>query len=218
MGHVLYRSAVLVLAAALVSGVAQAESRRSRAVSSPGSTERPETFGVVDYTVTSLSDLAFTPFDNTLAYTANPDDYFRYVTNGGGGSFVTGAVIPTGAVIDWIGLGSCDTAGAGFTVLVYEFDDAANFTQVTEFDSTAHDAGAPCGTDFNAAALGYEVDDNSRHTIQVEVAQNDTAATDGTARFSSVEIWWHRQVSPAPGTATFNDVPTDHPFFQYIEA
>jgi S-layer homology domain len=26
------------------------------------------------------------------------------------------------------------------------------------------------------------------------------------------------QVSPAPGVATFNDVPTNHPFFQYIEA
>ena len=26
------------------------------------------------------------------------------------------------------------------------------------------------------------------------------------------------QVSPAPGTASFNDVPTSHPFFQFIEA
>jgi hypothetical protein len=25
-------------------------------------------------------------------------------------------------------------------------------------------------------------------------------------------------VSPAPAQATFNDVPTDHPFFQFIEA
>ena len=30
--------------------------------------------------------------------------------------------------------------------------------------------------------------------------------------------WWKRSVSPAPGSATFNDVPTGHPFFQYIEA
>ena len=27
-----------------------------------------------------------------------------------------------------------------------------------------------------------------------------------------------RPVSPAPATATFNDVPTNHPFFQFIEA
>ena len=33
-----------------------------------------------------------------------------------------------------------------------------------------------------------------------------------------MRILWHRQVSPAPALATFNDVPTSHPFFQYIEA
>ncbi len=33
-----------------------------------------------------------------------------------------------------------------------------------------------------------------------------------------VRIRWKRQVTPAPGTATFNDVPTNHPFFQFVEA
>ena len=37
-------------------------------------------------------------------------------------------------------------------------------------------------------------------------------------RFSGVEIWWRREVSPAPPAATFGDVPKDHPFFQFIEA
>src|SRR5262249_40435624 len=36
-----------------------------------------------------------------------------------------------------------------------------------------------------------------------------------TPPFSVVETL---PVSPAPATATFNDVPTDHPFFRYIEA
>ena len=29
---------------------------------------------------------------------------------------------------------------------------------------------------------------------------------------------WVRQISPAPAVATFNDVPTNHPFFAVIEA
>ena len=33
-----------------------------------------------------------------------------------------------------------------------------------------------------------------------------------------VAIRYKRQVSPAPATATFNDVPTTHLFYQYIEA
>jgi len=36
--------------------------------------------------------------------------------------------------------------------------------------------------------------------------------------FSSVRLHYMLQVSPAPGTATFGDVPTDHPFFQFVEA
>lgn len=45
-----------------------------------------------------------------------------------------------------------------------------------------------------------------------------TAQAAHTVRFSAVEIWWHLQVSPSPATATFGDVPTDHQFFQLIEA
>ena len=44
------------------------------------------------------------------------------------------------------------------------------------------------------------------------------APPSNTLEFKAVDIWWHRQVSTAPGTATFNDVPTSHPFFQFVEA
>jgi S-layer homology domain len=33
-----------------------------------------------------------------------------------------------------------------------------------------------------------------------------------------VRVLWKRQVSPAPQAATFNDVATNHPFFQFVEA
>jgi len=35
---------------------------------------------------------------------------------------------------------------------------------------------------------------------------------------AGARIAWHRSVSPAPGTATFGDVPPSHLFFQFIEA
>jgi hypothetical protein len=43
------------------------------------------------------------------------------------------------------------------------------------------------------------------------------AATNFTT-FSAVRIYYHLQVSPAPAVATFGDVPTNHPFFPFIEA
>jgi hypothetical protein len=41
---------------------------------------------------------------------------------------------------------------------------------------------------------------------------------DPFVEFKGVRLIWHRQVSPAPGVATFNDVPTSDPAFQYVEA
>ena len=37
-------------------------------------------------------------------------------------------------------------------------------------------------------------------------------------RLKSVAIHYQLQVSPAPSTATFGDVPTNHPFFKFVEA
>ena len=36
--------------------------------------------------------------------------------------------------------------------------------------------------------------------------------------FRAVRVNWLRQVRPAPATATFSDVPTTHPYFQFVEA
>ncbi|MGH9379261.1 MAG: S-layer homology domain-containing protein [Thermoanaerobaculia bacterium] len=37
-------------------------------------------------------------------------------------------------------------------------------------------------------------------------------------QLGAVEIAWRRTMSPAPATASFDDVPTDHLFFQHVEA
>jgi hypothetical protein len=36
--------------------------------------------------------------------------------------------------------------------------------------------------------------------------------------FTGCLVLWTRQISPAPGVASFTDVPTSNPFFQVIEA
>jgi hypothetical protein len=40
----------------------------------------------------------------------------------------------------------------------------------------------------------------------------------GIVRIRGVSLRWHRSVTPAPGVATFADVPTGHPYFQFVEA
>jgi hypothetical protein len=36
--------------------------------------------------------------------------------------------------------------------------------------------------------------------------------------FRGARALWHREVTTAPATATFVDVPTSHPYFRFIEA
>jgi S-layer homology domain len=221
MLRVKHRVWILAVAAALLFGAtAQAAPRPTRAGPVLATTTQrpvtPDAYGVTAYTVTSLSDLSFTTLNSTQTFVTSTDGFFRYITSAGGGSFVTGAVIPAGAVIDFIGLGSCDPVGLSFVVAVVETLDDGTPTFIGFFPSSS--GALPCTTEYNAVALNYPIVGNAGRTIQVEVAQQPAAPVDGSARFSSVEIWWHREVSPSPLVATFADVPTDHLFFQYIEA
>jgi S-layer homology domain len=38
-----------------------------------------------------------------------------------------------------------------------------------------------------------------------------------TTALTAVRVYYTLQVSPAPAVATFTDVPTSHPFFQFVE-
>jgi hypothetical protein len=53
------------------------------------------------------------------------------------------------------------------------------------------------------------------HRLWAYVPYGDPLASFG---LGGARITWHRQVSPSPAAATFPDVPTTHPFFQYVEA
>jgi len=54
---------------------------------------------------------------------------------------------------------------------------------------------------------------NNAYFIQVNLYTNA-----GLHKLRRVLVYYHLQVSPAPLVATFGDVPTGHPQFQFIEA
>jgi len=67
------------------------------------------------------------------------------------------------------------------------------------------------------ADLDGDGDGNTYFWIKVDTARDPaTAITD--IRFFGAAVNWTRTISPAPATATFNDVPTNHWAFQSIEA
>jgi len=54
--------------------------------------------------------------------------------------------------------------------------------------------------------------------VRVRLGDSDGDCNGSSIRLQKARAQWKRQISPAPGTATFNDVPTHHIFFQHIEA
>ena len=59
---------------------------------------------------------------------------------------------------------------------------------------------------------------NCAYSVRVLFAPAGHECVQGGLEVQKLELAWVRQVSPAPAIATFNDVPTSHAFFQFVEA
>ncbi len=177
----------------------------------PGSPVRPPAaYGTTEYSVTSVFAGSFNG-GGVLDPIATNGLGYRYFT-GGSRNFIGSVSIPSGAIIDFIGLTNCDADGGEFTFEL--FDSTANdYHLVGSVVST----GNACETEYNGSALGYSYSQNAGHNLEIYIFQTG-APLDGSAGVLSAEVWWRRQVRPGPSVATFTDVPTNHPFFQFVEA
>jgi len=120
--------------------------------------------------------------------------------------------IPSGAVVDYIGIDTCSDHDGAWGVELWLIDRYGSMIPVESFSSSAH-----CfDTDYNLSPMGYQLARNVHNelVLQVEEAGNGTSCP----TFLFAEIWWKRVVSPPPGSADFLDVPTSSPQFQFIEA
>ena len=181
-------------------------------VAKPGAPD----FGGVGYEVVSLTAYDFEPFRLVGTVTGVNDDEngFSWATGGTNPIFLASFQIPAGAVIDYVGLRYCDTDPASeFTGVLYDIfaSGAFNFITNTEFPDQA------CGTAYNPVAAGYAWNGNAGHSLDLYIFQGGPAVA-GEIKFRGAEVHFKRTVSPAPAVATFTDVPTDHPFFRYVEA
>ena len=75
----------------------------------------------------------------------------------------------------------------------------------------ASSSGPACGKRMNTVTPFIIDNYNSVYSLRVNLG-------DPLNSFSAARVYYVLQVSPAPATARFTDVPTTHPFFQFIEA
>ena len=155
------------------------------------------------------------------AVTFYPEGFYAYFTSGSMGRFsianvvtnyFAGLDLPPGAVIDYIGLNSTTNVPSIIGAEIIEREKTGDLHVIGGIDSVPHDV---WDTDFNASPIGYTWRGHSGVALILHV---QFGSDPNPQFFGWVEVWWKRAVSPPPEEATFSDVPTNHPFFQYIEA
>ena len=122
--------------------------------------------------------------------------------------------IPSGALLKTLELDLCDTTGVPGYVQgnLVESDRLGNILHSTPYivsDATG------CQTKVeDLTSLDIVADNHTKHLWLQAIVGSATASTG----LAGMAVGYQLQVSPPPANATFLDVPTSHPFFQFIEA
>lgn len=177
----------------------------------------PSAFGIQDETITVVTATSFTAISagGGGLVVGTPVDFasfsrFCIDCESEGVEYFATLNIPSGAVIDFIGVNNMSDTDSILDFGLFERGRTGHAAGLVGFAFPAHD----WDTDY-AGPLNVRIPNNFDKQYVLLVEQSPSPRPQ---YFGGVEIWWHRTVSPAPAVATFGDVPSTHPFFQFIEA
>ncbi len=169
-------------------------------------------------TAESLLNVNAFSFDTTvsaIAWNIAPGGA-RYATSGSG-EWIAGVSLPTGAIVTGIEIQGCDLSPTGSLQVLFLRQAIVGGLETNEtlgFLGTGGTAVPGCGN-FSTAITPVTID-NADAGYLIDFVQGGDLS--GSVRFQAVRLRYKLQVSPAPATATFGDVPTTSPQFKFVEA
>jgi hypothetical protein len=185
-----------------------------------------------DLQVLTIPHIAFVPHNGSQDYFTSccaGDSYRRVIS--GVNVFYAPLSLPNGALIERIDYfvrdsdPAADAEISGRLCRTWISEDGAQFNGTCTDQITS--AGAPGDTVLSVSpnhTVRYDDFDGDgtpesvNYILAVQFGIYGTFNYTANLRLRGARILYRRQVSPAPATATFADVPTSHPFFQYVEA
>jgi len=167
-------------------------------------------FGTSDLTYVRVSGLDFFPVDSGDGYVATTHTA-RYPVNDT--FMIAGLHLPGGAIIDYLEIDFCDTRDPEDILL--SMHECNTFGKDCVVVANVNSFADPGCSSISTSGFNHQVD-NLGHSLTLEAEFQ--SVNDFGLSLAGAVVGYRLQVSPAPGTATFNDVPTSHPFFQYVEA
>ena len=173
--------------------------------------ERPD-WGGADRVLYAVGGSEFSPGDSSVTYQST--DVGRFGTSPGA-YFKATPHIPSGVLLTYLELDYCDNSAADEVIL--SFADCSYTGEDCALIEFLVSGDGPSGCAFVSVDLtphNYTMNNNLRRLTLIGSTESGTIDTVLVGAY----IGYKLQVSPAPGAATFNDVPTGHPFFRFIEA
>jgi len=154
----------------------------------------------------------FVPIDSSTTYSYDGSTAMRYRTGGTAPWFEASLSLPSGVKLTRLELYGCDTDPSN-DLYAWIFVSSSSGVNVYGGQLTSGTPG--CGWfSYDLTAANLTVDNHLKgYSIEVRLS----AANSGN-KFREVNVYYRLQVSPPPGTPTFSDVPSSHPFYQYVEA
>lgn len=184
----------------------------------------PEHFGVQCCQITQIPAAAFTPADGELWRGVNDFPFLGYIYPASGGVLWAPVQLPSGVEIVFLDLYYYDSEDLNSIAAHLKAFSGGGVSSgapdATHLATATSPAGSPGYGYATSQAFSYTVNNNVGYDpAAAELAVMILASGQGSGfRFKAVDLWWMRQVRPAPSTASFNDVPTSHPYFQFVEA
>ena len=172
----------------------------------------PTAFGT-GVSIQTIPVVAMTP-NAGASYLQNNSQHRHLVA--GSGIFYGSVDVPTGSLIAGMELEACDgnaSMSVGAQLLRCAAPGGVACTVMADVGTPL--IGTPgCGL-FAAPSITTPVIDNQnfRYIVVINITGANTTVSAG-----GVRIAWVRQVSPAPATASFADVPVGNPLHPFVEA
>jgi hypothetical protein len=177
------------------------------------STNAPEAYGL-GQTVVNIHAYAFQGLDSAGDVLADDGNGYRSLVSTTSGGYLAAPVqLPSGASIVYVAINYCIGTTGGFTVGLL---DGNTFGQPASLVGGGTISGLPPDCWHTSFTVNYEYAANYQHPLYALIHWE--GPLDGSLKFNGLWVAYSLQVSPAPQTATFADVPTGHPFFQFVEA
>jgi hypothetical protein len=193
-----------------------------------GSIARPDneefqqrTYGTADTIILQIPSAAFHPlYGDAMSFYLSYNSYMR---GDNSGDFVAPLNLPNGALVNFLDLYYHDTDPGPTPALndvyakLWETGGDASLPSITEVATVSSSGSGGFGYSFKLINPPLQIDNRKRYHIQVYAAIG-SALSSIDKSFGGVNVWYRLQMSPAPATATFGDVPTNFLYFRAIEA